>query len=408
MKIINKKVVIGIVIAGAVLLIGGKIILGKTNSKPQGTMVYAAPAERGDISQTIKLSAVLEGTDSTEVASNLHYEVSKLLVQEGDRVTKGQLLAVLDSSELSRKVESSNGSLRLLELQQQDTLADRQRSYESAATALKNAQKEYDDTKFLFQAGEASQSEVDSAKDRLDSAQRALDAIPSENGKAVLSAAEKQTLQNAKLDASIQAEILEDCNIISPIDGTVTRVNTKVGRFADESETNEPMFIIENIDELQMKVFVSESDIGKVKVGQTATVTADILNGNSVEAEVVRISPTGEEKSGGTGGRVIPVYIRLKEQNENLIAGITAKATILVAEEKDALLIPIEALSELEDGTEAVYTVTVENAIHIVKVETGAEDDIYISVRGEGISEGTKVVLSPSLGLTEGMSVSVQ
>ncbi len=407
MKFTKKKAIVTIVVVLVAAVAVKTVVFSKNNQPTQG-IVSTTQVVKEDLKDTIRLSAVLEGTDSTDVVSNLHYEVKQVLVQEGDRVKKGQLLAVLDSSDISDKLQSANGSVRLLELQQAETLENRQNEYETAQAAYDAAKKTYEDQKALLDAGAASQSEVDEAERAMEAAQRTLEAIPAQNGKAVYSEAEKQSLANAKLDASLQAKQLEDCSIISPIDGTVTRVNTKVGRFADDTESKTPMFVIENIDALQMKVLVNEADIGKVEVGQQVTVSADILEGEEVQAVVSRISPTGEEKSGGNGGRVIPVYISLTEQNEKLIAGITAKATILVEEQKDALTVPVEALYRLEDGTDVVYTVTEQNTVHIVPVKTGVENDLYVAITGEGITEGSLVVLNPSATLTEGATVAVQ
>ena len=405
-KIITKKGIAAAVIAlAAVGVIGIIISRSASANADMSNMVSTVPVTRGSLKQTLKLSAVLEGTDSTEVSSNLHYEVKELFVKEGDKVTKGQLLAVVDSDELSRRVQSSNGSVSLIEAQNSETLKDRQVSYDRAKIALDNAQKDYNDKKTLYDAGAVSDKELKSAKDALELAQREIDAIPNENGKAVLSASEKQSLANSRLDASIQAQILDDCKILSPIDGTVTRVNTKVGRFADGGESKEPMFVIENVDRLGMDVQVSESDIGSVQIGQRAEITADILNGKTVGGVVERISPTGEEKSGGMGGRVIPVHISLDEDCGRLIAGITAKATILIEQADNALIVPIEAVAENENGEDVVYTVAQDGTIHIVPVTLGAEDDLNCVITGEGIEEGTNVVLSPGADLTEGMQI---
>ena len=389
MKLTKKKKIILVAAIAVVVTAGVKLALG--SGEPAGEMVSTALAEKQDLQETLKLKAVLEGTESTEVVSRLHYEVKELLVKEGDRVKKGQLLAVLDSTDLSKEMSLKKGSLTLLQKQQAETLRDRQVEYN-------NAKKAYDDTKALFDIGAASKAELDDAKEK-------LDAIPAENGKAVLSAVEKQTLANTNQEISIQASTMDDCQIRSMIDGTVTRVNTKVGRFADETEDDKPMFVIENVDTLQMKVMVSENDIAKVSVGQKVDITADILNGESVAGEVIRISPTGELKDGTTSERVIPVYISVKEKNDKLIAGITAKATIHIAEAKQALTVPYEAVGELEDGSTVVYVVNGDNTIHIVPVELGLETDLYVEIKGGELKEGQTIVLNPSPALTEGMAV---
>lgn len=389
MKLTKKKKIILVAAIAVVVTAGVKLALG--SGEPAGEMVSTALAEKQDLQETLRLKAVLEGTESTEVVSRLHYEVKELLVKEGDRVKKGQLLAVLDSTDLSQEMSLKKGSLTLLQKQQAETLRDRQVEYN-------NAKKAYDDTKALFDIGAASKAELDDAKEK-------LDAIPAENGKAVLSAVEKQTLANTNQEISIQASTMDDCQIRSMIDGTVTRVNTKVGRFADETEDDKPMFVIENVDILQMKVMVSENDIAKVSVGQKVDITADILNGESVAGEVIRISPTGELKDGTTSERVIPVYISVKEKNDKLIAGITAKATIHIAEAKQALTVPYEAVSELEDGSTVVYVVNEDNTIHIVPVKLGLETDLYVEIKGGELKEGQTIVLNPSPALTEGMAV---
>lgn len=389
MKLTKKKKIILVAAIAVVVTAGVKLALG--SGEPAGEMVSTALAEKQDLQETLRLKAVLEGTESTEVVSRLHYEVKELLVKEGDRVKKGQLLAVLDSTDLSQEMSLKKGSLTLLQKQQAETLRDRQVEYN-------NAKKAYDDTKALFDIGAASKAELDDAKEK-------LDAIPAENGKAVLSAVEKQTLANTNQEISIQASTMDDCQIRSMIDGTVTRVNTKVGRFADETEDDKPMFVIENVDTLQMKVMVSENDIAKVSVGQKVDITADILNGESVAGEVIRISPTGELKDGTTSERVIPVYISVKEKNDKLIAGITAKATIHIAEAKQALTVPYEAISELEDGSTVVYVVNGDNTIRIVPVELGLETDLYVEIKGGELKEGQTIVLNPSPALTEGMAV---
>lgn len=389
MKLTKKKKIILVAAIAVVVTAGVKLALG--SGEPAGEMVSTALAEKQDLQETLRLKAVLEGTESTEVVSRLHYEVKELLVKEGDRVKKGQLLAVLDSTDLSQEMSLKKGSLTLLQKQQAETLRDRQVEYN-------NAKKAYDDTKALFDIGAASKAELDDAKEK-------LDAIPAENGKAVLSAVEKQTLANTNQEISIQASTMDDCQIRSMIDGTVTRVNTKVGRFADETENDKPMFVIENVDILQMKVMVSENDIAKVSVGQKVDITADILNGESVAGEVIRISPTGELKDGTTSERVIPVYISVKEKNDKLIAGITAKATIHIAEAKQALTVPYEAVSELEDGSTVVYVVNEDNTIRIVPVKLGLETDLYVEIKGGELKEGQTIVLNPSPALTEGMAV---
>lgn len=404
----RKKIIIAIVAVAAVV---GGVAFKMQNAQPQepqGVPVMTITTNRKNIQEVLKQKAVLEGTESAEVVSRLHYEIEQISVKEGSRVKKGQLLAVLDSTEIQQQIAQTKGELELLTYQQQEILANRQKEYDAAVMVRDQAKREYERQQQLLDGGVGTQVELDTAKDALDKAERAVSDIPNENGTVILTNAEKQTKINAQQKADIQASTLNDCQIYSPITGTVTRVNTTVGRFADEMENNKPIFVIEDIDHLQMKVMISENDIDKVQVGQEVDITAEILGKDVVKGVVDRISPTGEEKNATSSERVIPVYIKVQEQNEKLIAGITAQATIKIAFAENVLVVPLEAIGELEDGTTVIYTMTEQGTVHIVPVKTGLETDLEVEVTAQELTEGQTIILNPSLALTEGMAVVAQ
>ena len=169
------------------------------------------------------------------------------------------------------------------------------------------------------------------------------------------------------------------------------------------------MFIIENLDVLEMKIEISEYSIGKVAVGQEVEISADILSGDTVKGTVTAISPTGEMKSsGGSTERVIPTTIRIEERDTKLIAGITARAKIVLNEADQVLVVPITAVLEGEEGS---YVFVVENnVLKKVLVNIGVESDIQMEITPveEGtLTEGMQIVSAPSMALTDGMQVMV-
>lgn len=93
---------------------------------------------------------------------------------------------------------------------------------------------------------------------------------------------------------------------------------------------------------------------------------------------------------------------------KNSLPGINANATIKIASAKDALVVPLEALAELEDGTTAVYTVTDAGTVHIVPVTLGLETDLQAEIKSDEIKEGQTIILNPGAAMTEGMAVTVQ
>ena len=134
--------------------------------------------------------------------------------------------------------------------------------------------------------------------------------------------------------------VADKVNIKSPIAGTVTRVNVNIGRYANDTENNEPMFVVEDLQKLKMDVGISEYDISKIQVGQKVTITAEVLGNDSVEGIVSRISPTGEQKDAASKEMVIPVQIDINNEDSKLIAGVTAKAEIEI--EKKIMFYPYQ------------------------------------------------------------------
>lgn len=429
----------GIAIAIVICLIAGIVYYKKsnTNHTEMPTIVNTASVLKGDIKESISLRAALEGTESAEIVSRLHYEVLQLNVKEGDRVKRGQVLAVLESDTLKEeikraedqlalaKVESSEASSRsaqnveLAKAQLEDKLKDQQTAYEKAVLDRDEIKRKYDNIKTLVDAGIETEEALKEIQNTYDAAQQAVDSYTVKDGKVVATAADLKSIENsadnsagsrAKNIAMLQTELnnkrkdLEECQIVSPIDGTITRVNIKLGRFADDTDDDKPMFVVENIDQLEMDILVSEYDIGKIEIGQTATITADILKGETVEGIVDRISPTGEEKAGSTE-RVIPTTVRITGDTKGLIAGINAKAEILISQSNDTLILPLECLQQNEDGTISVLRVNSENKIEVIPITTGVENDLNVEVFSDMLQEGDNIVVTPTPDLVEGTLV---
>lgn len=432
----KKKIIIGAVVI--IIAVGGIFIKTKTATKTQGVLVTTAPVTRKDITDSISLKAPLEGTESAEIVSKLHYKVIQLDVKEGDKVTKGQVLAVLDSDTLRQDIKKAEDDISLSILQNQENntkenystqlaqlelvekLKDQQKAYEKALADLETTKRIYENTKILSGSGAETQEALKNANTAYNEAQRVVKNFNVANGKVVATAAEKKAIETAaannqksqaraieiaKRELERKKKDLEECQIKSPIDGTITRVNIKLGRFADETDNDKPMFVVENIDNLQMKVMVSEYDIGKIKPGQSVSISADILQDKTVSGLVTRISPSGEEKAAGSTERVIPTLVEVQGDKGTLIAGINAKAKILIAESKDTLTIPLECVMENPDGTAQVLRVNKENLIEVVPIEVGVENDIESEIKGGKLSEKDKIVLSPTADLKKGTLV---
>lgn len=440
MKFSKKKKIIAGVVALALTLGVVSVNAKRKSAVNSGMAVSVSDVVKKEIKSTLSLKAPLEGTESVEVVSRLHYEILSIDVKEGDKVEKDQVLAVLDVGHLEEEIAKLKDNVELLQIQNtegksgketsaalaeqrlKEELESSQRSYESALEMYSTAKSRYESTKVLYDSGATSEWELTDKENALNEAKRKVDTFNVVDGKVQATDAQLAEIRNAKISSNnasgaksieiAKKELerkrkeLEDCKVKSSIEGTITRVNAKVGRFADEIDDKKPMFEIENIDTLKMVANVSEYDIGKIEIGQKVKISADILNGDEIDGIVSRISPTGEQKQ-GSNERIIPVQIDVTGDTKGLIAGINASAKVETAIAQDALVIPLEALIDNGDNTYSVFVLKEDKTIKKLNVLLGVEDVLEVQIICDELKEGDKVVLNPNAFMTDGMSVIV-
>ena len=389
----------------AVLFGAGKTLFG--GKKETAPFVATQVLETGSIQNRLAITGPVSGTDSVDVVSNLHAEVLELKVKEGDRVEKDQVLAIVDSSDLEKEVEMAQNAYDLAVVTKKERQKEAEQGFAKAMQDCQAAKNALDRTAVMVQAGSEPPVNLEQAQNTYADAVRQVNSYTLVNGRPAADESYDLQIKNAEFELEKKKEALESAQVKSPIAGTVVRVNTKVGQFADKPEDERPMFIIENLDQLELEIKVSEYSIGKVAVGQPVTIRADILNGEVVEGVVASISPTGEEKGGGSTERVIPTTVAIADPNTKLIAGITARAGIILEEAEDALVIPGTALLQKEDGS--LYVQKVENQIlYWIPVETGVEGDVdleVIPVEEGSLKAGDLIVTNAVAFLEDGTAV---
>lgn len=402
----KKKIAAGAAAIAVVAFLGFNVLGSNKETVP---VVATAPLEKSDIQDILSVSGPVSGTDSVDVMSNIHGKIKSIAVKEGDKVAAGQLLGEIDDTELLKELEIAQNSYDLAVANKEENLKAAQNGYAKALQDYQAAEANYNRLSILAQTGSVSQVDLEQAANSMNDARRAMEGYNLENGQVVADKSYDLQIKNAQFNLDKAMENLNNARMTAPIAGTVVRVNGKVGQFADDLENNRPIFTIENLETLELEIQISEYSIGQVEVGQKATITADIMGGSAAQGEVISISPTGEEKGGGSTERVIPTKIRVLDKDTKLIAGITAKAGIVLDEAKDTWVVPISALRTEPDGSNAI--VTVENGVcRIIPVTTGVESDISVEIfpaEGAELSEGMEYIVTPDAALTEGSKVAV-
>lgn len=400
----KKKRIEAVLAVAAAVCLAVRCTAGGSTLSQVSSMALA----KGDVVSSLSLTGPVSGTDSADVVSNLHSEVLEIRVKEGDTVEKGQVLAVIDRTDAQKEVDVAQNAYDLAVSEYNESLRDTKIGYEKAKQDYSTASLNYERNKTLFESGAISSAEFETVGNALSDARRAVEGYRMENGQAVPDESYELKVKAAQFELDQKKRDLEDTEVKSPISGTVVRVNSKVGQFADKPEDEKPMFIIENLAQLEMELQISEYSVGDVSVGLPVDITADILNGKTVTGTITSISPTGEEKTGSASTeRVVPATVSIDKADSGLIAGITARASIVTERAEDVFKVPSSAVRTGEDGSRQIAVLKEGTGIvHFVSVDTGVESDLETEIIpiGEELTEGMTLLLTPD-GLTEGMEV---
>ncbi len=193
-------------------------------------------------------------------------------------------------------------------------------------------------------------------------------------------------LATAKREFADAKEALAGVIIKAPSKGTVMTVGGKAG---DTASAGSAFITLGNLDELQVNALFTESDVGKLKVGQQATVTMDTHPGQEFTGTITHIDVTAT-----TSDQLVRYGVRvaLSSSPENLLVGQTAYVQVTTDEAENAVYVPARAV---EIGSGGTATVTVRSGDQDVRrqVKTGVESDQYIQIV-EGLDEGDQVIVS--------------
>lgn len=401
----KKWIFLGLLLLFVLFILKNLLFPGKAT----GMLVNTESLSKADIQEKLSLSGPVSGTQSQHVTSALHAKVKEILVKEGDKVTEGQLIAKLDTKDVEEALEAAKTQVELAKANKEDATKNAKAEYAKVQTAYNNALLDFQRKSSLLESGDISQSEYEQAESALKDAKASLGSFKVSGGNVQVSESYDLQIKSAEEGLRKAQSAVDSAEIKAPISGTITRVNVEAGQFADNLLDGKPMFTVENLDQLELSISVSEYSIGKLSLGQKAIITADVLGDEKLEGEVSSISPTGEQKNGNTAERVIPIKIKIDGDKKGLLSGITAKADIVLSEAKNVFVVPLSAVITGEDGSSQMAFVE-DGKIHIVPVKTGVESDVSVEVsplkEDAVFKEGAHFVSAPDASLTEGLAVS--
>ncbi len=357
-----------------------------------------AKVEKGDLAKSVVATGKVTPIVKVEVKSKASGIVKKLLVDYGDRVKQGQLLAQLDKVEIEAQVEQSRAALEAAQANLKSTQADLERAKVDAegpdVPLLKRA---YDRATGMAKDGVVSASALDDAEKNYEMALNKQNVSKAQVTvlRAKIAQAQAQVAQDQANLKQLE-EQLSYTDIVSPIDGIVLSRDVQMGDAVSSilvlGSSATLVMTLGDTSEVYVKGKVDESDIGKVYLGQPARIKVESFKDKTFTGKVTKISPMGVEKDNVT---TFEVRVSIQNPGGELKAEMTANAEIILEEHKSVLQIPEGAILYDKDKKASVE-------IPNPKGKDG-KDKIAVNI---GISNGAKTeVLS---GLKEGDQVVLQ
>jgi RND family efflux transporter MFP subunit len=399
-----RKVIVLLIVA--VLALAGFLVYSRSGEEPSGAAVASgqpqtggagaggraggarppmpvefALVKRAPVSEQILLVGNLIGAATVQVVPKVNGRLENVSVKLGDSVRRGQIIAVVEDSEIREQVRQAEASFKVGEA----TIRQREADLKLAKTNLDRSrslferqllpQQTFDDTEARYQAALA---QLDLARAQFEQAKSRLDEL-------------RITLSNTRIP--------------SPVDGFVGKRFVDPGAFVGP---NSPVASVVDIRSVRMVANLVEKDVKRVPTGTSASVEVDAFPGERFSGRVSRVAPVFDPAT-----RTAEMEIEVPNTGFRLKPGMYARVQLTVDTRADALTVPRNAIIDFEGrqgvfiagqaaagtagGAQAADAMTAK----FTPVQTGIRDGENVEVRS-GLQEGARVVTTGALALRDG------
>src|SRR5690606_16886148 len=339
-------------IIGVLLVIILFLVVGKSAGwigKPRQIEVETAVVKRASIVEKVSASGTVQPVTEVKIAPEVSGEIIDLLVEEGDSVSRGQLLVRIRPDVWESQLQRARASLS----QQRANLAQAEASLNAARAAFIRAEQEYKRQETLWKEKVISEADWQLAKQNFTIAQ--TDVIAAEKNVE----AARYVIESTEASLREAQENVRKTSVVAPMDGVVSKLLVRKGErvVGTATMTGTEMLRIADLNVMEVRVDVNENDIVRVSVGDTAIIDVDAYasTNKKFKGVVTLIANTAKEKTSADAITEFEVRILiLKSSYEDLIKegkrfpfrpGMTASADIITTQKDSVLSVPLAAVT---------------------------------------------------------------
>ncbi len=393
--------------AGIILVLVFMSVRSLTRERLQ---VRAVQVAHKSLESTISTNGRVEPVFNYEVPSPISTTVKAVYVQPGDTVAAGKLVVLLDDMQARAKLATAQSGVKAAEAaveaathngtreQQQATMAELNR----ARLDRDQAQHDLDALTKLSTTGAASAGEVAAARERLDTANAALEASQM-SAKGRYSSAEvaraQSGLEDAEANLAAARQVEEQTKAYAPAAGTVYDLEVKPTQFIEEGKL---LFQLADLHNVRVRAYFDEPEIGSLSVGQPIEIKWDGRPGRIWHGHIERVPVTVIHLETRTVGEVL---VKLEDQQAGeLLPDTNVTVTVTTSSQANALSVPREAL-HMESGKPYVFRI-VKDELKRTPVVTGAINLTQAAILS-GLNDGDWVATGTTTGqpLEEGVPI---
>ncbi|SJM36093.1 Macrolide export protein MacA [Psychrobacter pasteurii] len=410
-------------IIGLVVLALGILLYNKFKPKEEAPNYITTPAKTGDIERNVMASGKVKALNTVDVGAQVSGEVTRLYVDVGDEVKKGDLIAQIDQvtqkntlSNQQATLEQGRAGLRSAQAEyysRKAGLESAQADLASREADLKQAISDYDRLRPLLAQDAISQQEVQTAKTNVDKARASVAAAKAaiKTAQAAVVTAQANIASNeadirkAETNLSTASTDLGYTTIRAPIDGTVVAVVTEQGTTVNANQAAPTIVTLADLSTVRINAQISEADVINVKAGMPVYFNTIGNPDQKYDAVLTAIEPAPEQISttSSTDSAIYYIgYVEVPNPERRFRIDMTAQVYVVIDKASNTLMVPSAAIrkgggSDSSPNGTYVRVLKADESVEDRPVKVGIDNRVNAQILS-GLKAGEAVIIGENSG----------